>query len=174
MSNNTITTERLRLVLVLPQALEMLLSADVSGASRVQGFEFSDDFLLSVNDIFLTRQLEGIRRNPSAPGWSVRAILRDGDDQVVGHCGFHGTPKDVGRAEIGYTTFTPYRRCGYATESARGLVEWARSQGTHVVFAAVSPSNDASLAVVRQLGFQRTGVQENHRHQEEWVFELAV
>ncbi len=169
-----IETSRLSLVLLLPATLESLLGGDVEGASRLQGFEFTHDFLASVNEAFLTIQLWGILKSPSAPGWSVRAILRREDDQLIGHCGFHGAPQHVGRAEIGYTIFAPFRRRGYATESARGLVQWAKEQGSTAVVAAVSPKNDSSLAVVRRLSFRQIGVRGDGGEGQELVFELIV
>lgn len=172
--DDPIETPRLRLVLLQPTSLALLRAHDAEAASRVEGFSFSDDFLDTVNDLFLARNLEGRRKWPSAPGWFVRAIVRKSDGEVLGHCGFHGVPRDVGRAEIGYTIFTPYRRRGYAAESAQGLVEWARRQGTSVVFAAVAPNNIGSLGVVRKLGFDQTGTQGPRGDHEEFVFERTL
>jgi RimJ/RimL family protein N-acetyltransferase len=111
---------------------------------------------------------------PSGRGWCARTIVREEDGAVIGHCGFHGPPEDVGRAEIGYTILPPYRRQGFAVETAQGLVDWARTQGETVVFASVSPDNLASLAVVEKLGFRQTGVQVDEIDGEEGVFELAL
>jgi ribosomal-protein-alanine N-acetyltransferase len=173
-SGAPIETPRLHLTPLSLEALGMLRDQNYEGASRAQGFAFSDDFLSSVNDVFLTRQLEGMRKSPLTPGWFVRAILRKDDGLLIGNCGFHGTPQEVGRAEIGYTVFAPYRRRGYAVEAAQGLVDWAKSQGSRVVFAAVSSNNVSSLGVVKKLGFQRTGVQGNDVGAEEYVFELGL
>jgi RimJ/RimL family protein N-acetyltransferase len=169
-----IETSRLRLVLLSPAALELLRDGDLAGASTVQGCAFTDEFLATVNEAFVTNHLETSRRNRANPGWTVRAIVRRDDGRVLGHCGFHGTPQDVGRAEIGYTVFAPFRGCGYATESAQGLVRWARAQGTPVVFAAVAPHNEASLGVVRRLGFRQTGVHDDDVDGEELVFALDL
>lgn len=168
-----IETSRLRLVTLTDVALEKLCKGDVAGASQDQGFAFSEDFLATVNDVFLTIHLEGLRRWPSAAGWFARGIVRKDDDGFIGHCGFHGTPQDVGRAEIGYTIFPPDRGRGYATEAAGGLLAWARSQGESSVFAAVSPTNAPSIAVVTRLGFSRVGVQATASG-EEHVFEARL
>lgn len=167
-----IETPRLRLVAVTLEALVALRDRAFDDAARAQGFTFSDEFVGSVNEEFLTRQIEGLRRRRSTPGWFVRAVLRKEDDVLVGNCGFHGTPEDVGRAEIGYSIFEPYRGHGYASESAQALVDWAREQGSSSVFATVAERNAPSLGVVTKLGFERTGVRNDGGGATEYVFEL--
>ena len=100
--------------------------------------------------------------------------MRRDDGVVLGQCGFHGVPDDVGRAEIGYTIFEPFRHQRYATECAQGLVEWARAQGLRNVVAAVSTRNDASLKVIEKLGFQQSGVRAVDPESEMLVFELEL
>ena len=167
-----IETPRLRLVVLAASALEALRSHDHVTAARLQGFRFTDEFLATVNDVFLSRQIEGHQRNPTSRGWYARGIVRRDDGALIGHCGFHGTPDDVGRAEIGYTVFEPYRRMGYASEAAQGLVTWARSQGSSKVFASVSHENHASLALVGRLGFQLSPTQSTRAVDEDLLFEL--
>ncbi|HSN02376.1 MAG TPA: GNAT family N-acetyltransferase [Acidimicrobiales bacterium] len=168
-----IETARLRLVALSPETLEQLLSREDGDTPRHQGLAFESDFFETVNDLFLTIHLNGLRRHPSSPGWFVRAIVRRDDERVIGHCGFHGVPQDVGRAEIGYTIFAPFRRQGFGAESARGLVEWSREQGWPVVVATVAPANAASVGLLRQLGFRQSGVQQNAAGADEWVFEFS-
>lgn len=93
-------------------------------------------------------------------------------NEVAGHCGFHGPPKTIGRAEIGYTVFMRFRGQGFAKEAARALSEWAFEQGEEEVYATVSPNNAASLGVVRALGFRQVGVQEDEVDGTELVFTL--
>ncbi len=166
-----IETPRLRLELLLPVALTALRVRDFDGAARAQGFVFTEEFMNTVNDAFLTRQIEGLHQRASTPGWFARAIVRKEDERLIGHCGFHGTPEDIGRAEIGYTVFEPYRRQGYASEAVQGLLEWAKKQGSHVVFATVSVDNQPSRAVVTQLGFRQSGATMKPDGGQELVFE---
>lgn len=86
-----------------PEALKLLLNRDAVAAGNLQGFEIPSAFLDSVDEAFLTSQLESITLRPSGRGWCVRAIIREVDDAVIEHCGFHGPPENIGRAEIGYT-----------------------------------------------------------------------
>lgn len=172
--SSPIVTSRLRLELLFSETLKLLLAGDTRGAERTQGLTFSEPFLRSVDDRFLTIQLGRIRARPSARGWCIRAIVRDDDDEVIGHSGFHGPPEDVGRAEIGYNVLPPYRRIGYASETVRALVDWARQQGENVVYASISPKNTASIGVVKKLGFRFCGVQDDEIDGEEYVFEFDL
>jgi RimJ/RimL family protein N-acetyltransferase len=169
-----IHTTRLRLALMRTEALSSLLEGDAVTAGEFQGVAIPSAFLDSVNESFLTRYLEQMLLRPSRQGWGVRAIIREHDGLVIGHCGFHGPPEVIGRAEIGYTIFEAYRENGYATEAARGLVDWARLQGSKVVFAAVSPNNPSSLRVIEKAGFRRTTVQVDEIDGEEYVFEVSL
>jgi RimJ/RimL family protein N-acetyltransferase len=169
-----ILTGRLRLEPLQPATLEALISRDKDKAERAQGRALPDAFVEPADDFFLKVQLSRMTSRPSGRGWCARAIVREEDGAVIGHCGFHGPPEDVGRAEIGYTILQPYRRQGFAVEAAQGLVDWARTQGETVVFASMSPDNLASLAVVEKLGFRQTGVQVDEIDGEEGVFELAL
>jgi len=171
---DSIVTARLRLEPLMPETLEALLSRDRRAAERAQGRLLPEDLFEPGDDFFLKIQLSRMTFRPSGRGWCARAIVREQDGVVIGHCGFHGPPEDVGRAEIGYTVLPPYRGQGYAVESAQGLVDWARAHGETVVFASVSPGNAPSLAVVEKLGFCQTGVQIDDIDGEEGVFTLTL
>jgi RimJ/RimL family protein N-acetyltransferase len=99
-------------------------------------------------------------------------LMMTRDTQAAGHCGFHGPPEVIGRAEIGYTVFTKFRGKGFAKEAARALVDWAFDQGEKQVFASVSPDNAPSLAVVKSLGFRQVGTQEDEVDGLELVFAI--
>lgn len=169
-----LVTARLRLEPLQPATLEALLARDAEAAGRAQATPLPDAFFDPEDDFFLEIQLTRMRSRPSGRAWCARLIVRQEDGAVIGHCGFHGPPEDVGRAEIGYTVLPPHRGHGYATEASQALVEWARTQGERVVFASISPDNVASLAVVGKLGFHQTGLQIDEIDGEEAVFELSL
>lgn len=147
-----IRTERLDLVPIDPDEIRRMLDGE---RPRQFPAEFpSQDEL----EGFLTIQLRRMEADPDRREWMARfMVTRDG--AIVGHCGFHGPPNVIGRAEIGYTVFTQFRGHGFAKEAALALVGWAFEQGEPKVYATVSPSNAPSLAVVRGLGFRQVGTQ---------------
>ena len=169
-----ILTSNLRLDPLLPATLEALLAGDLVRASESQGTELPAEILESVDDFFLQVQLERMTKNPAGRGWCARLMVGRTGGEVVGHCGFHGPPEDVGRAEIGYTVLPSHRGQGYATEAAAALVEYAGARKAGTVFATVAPANAPSLRIVEKLGFVQTGVQIDEIDGEELVFELTV
>ncbi len=165
-----IVTDRLRLVPLLVQSIEALLDRDVDRVRGLQGIDITQEFLESLESDFLSIQLERLRARPSEGGWFVRAVIRAEDAAVIGHCGFHGPPEVVGRAEIGYNILLPYRGNAFATEAARGLVAWANQQGSKVVFAVASAMNLASIRVLEKSGFHQTAVRIHEVEGEEHIF----
>ena len=130
---------------------------------------------------FLELRLREMRREPDRQEWLVRALVRRGDDRrMIGHAGFHGPPgvnavKAADAVELGYTVFEPYRGQGFATEAAQALMHWAESRhGIQHFVASVEPGNAASLALVRRLGFERTGRHWDDEDGEELEFELRI
>lgn len=156
-----IHTARLDLVPIAPEVMRLLTGGKRDEAQVAAGIAFPAEFpTLDELSGFLPIQLHRMEAEPARRGWMARFIVvREPDRQLVGHCGFHGPPATIGRAEIGYTVFTAFRGRGYAKEAAAALKEWAFGQGEHEVFACVRPENAASLAVVGALGFEQVGEQ---------------
>lgn len=171
--DQVIRTPRLSLVLLHTETLAALLAHDLDRASYLQGLDLPEDSFSfdGGDDPFFRVQLERHRSHPDGRSWCARVMVGE-QDEVLGHCGFHGPPEAVGRAEIGYTVMPAHRGKGYASEAAMALVGWAWQQGEETVYASVSPHNAASLAVVRKLGFVQTGVQMDEIDGEELVFQI--
>ena len=170
---SALRTPRLELVPLDPVAIRHLIAGNRDAAEQVVGHALPNDFP-NHDDLagFLPIQLKRMEESPDQREWMARLMV-DQADNVIGHCGFHGPPRMIGRAEIGYTVFPPYRGQGFAKEAARALADWAFEQGEKEVYASVSPTNAPSLAVVRSLGFREVGVQEDEVDGTELVFTLT-
>jgi RimJ/RimL family protein N-acetyltransferase len=158
-ATDPIRTERLSLVLMDEAVLEALARKDRREASELLGANLPSDFPAAdgSDDFYLQLQREKLRAYSAQREWCARLMVRLADRVAVGTCGFHGPPRALGRAEIGYTVFPAQRGQGLATEAAAALVAWAWEQGERTVVAAVPPANLASLGVVRKVGFVQTG-----------------
>jgi [ribosomal protein S5]-alanine N-acetyltransferase len=157
---------------IKPDAIRLLIAGDRAGAERIAGRTFPDEFP-TPDDLagFLPIQLQRMEAEPERRDWMARFMVTH-DGELVGHCGFHGPPNTIGRAEIGYTVFEANRGRGYAKEAAQALVEWAFEQGERRVYATVSPGNLPSLAVIRRLGFIEVGSQVDEVDGLELVFAI--
>jgi RimJ/RimL family protein N-acetyltransferase len=174
-ATDAIRSERLSLVLMDDAWLEALARGDRWEASELQGVNLPSDFPApdGSDDEYIRLQREKLRAYPEQLEWCARLMVRISDRAAVGHCGFHGPPRALGRAEIGYTVFPAHRGQGFATEAAAALVAWAWEQGERTVVASVPPSNLPSLAVVRKVGFVQTGVRVDDVYNEQLVFEVT-
>jgi len=156
--------------------LGAVFSADLAQAGRLADVRLPDRFPEDEEELrFLRNRLREMVGNIRAEEWLAprMMVLREGR-RLAGHLGFHGPPGDDRRLEVGYGVFAEFRRRGYAVEACRGLFAWARERGVTRFRAAVSPANQASLAVVRRLGFLQTGMQVDPVDGEELVFELEL
>ena len=169
-----IRTGRLRLEAFPSEAIRHLIALHTSAAEKTLGLRLPREFP-NVDELtgFLPIQLRRMEAEPEKRQWMAPVMAGHGS-RAVGHCGFHGPPETIGRAEIGYTVFSEFRGRGYAKEAARGLVEWAFAQGEREVYATVSPDNAPSLGVVKALGFTQVGTQEDEVDGLELVFVIRA
>ncbi len=176
-----IETERLVLVSLSPEAIDALLEGDRARAEEVTGVRIPDGWPDENVERFLRYRRGQLAEDPAEQQWLVRAItLREEGRPMVGSAGFHGRPGrnsagNPNALEVGYSIFPEYRGRGFATEAARGLLEWAqRERGIRDFVASVQPGNEPSLAVVRKLGFTRTGEHMDEIDGLELVVELRL
>ena len=169
-----ITTERLRLVPVPPAALRFFLERRREEAQALLGVAIADEFLSPRDDYFSQMQLNRMEESPDDRDWMVRLMVLKSSPTAIGNIGFHGPPAFIGRAELGYTVFAPWRRQGYALEAIRAMLAFAARRGSPSVFISISPGNAPSLALAERLGFRQVGVQEDEVDGTELVFELPV
>lgn len=175
-----IRTERLDLVSMTPEFMETVLAGRRTEAEEAIGAALPAEPIDAAAARFLSHRIGQLRRDPGVQRWLARAIvLREPARCLVGNVGFHGPP-GVNAAsrehalEIGYGVLPEHRQQGYATEAAEALIAWARTQGIAHFIASVAPDNEPSLAIIRKLGFVRTGQHIDPEDGLEHVFELRA
>ena len=83
-------------------------------------------------------------------------IVHKADQQVIGDIGFKGGPDEHGMIEIGYSILPEYRGAGYATEMARGLINWVfQNLSIARITAECLDDNIGSVKVLEKIGMQR-------------------
>ena len=167
----------IELVPMTPAFVEAVLADRRQEAAGLLEIELPDEFPSEGERRFLGLRLRQMHEDARFQQWCPHAVVLDG--QLIGHAGFHGPPgvnatQNPGAVEFGYTIYPPWRGRGYATEAARTLMdlaeEWA---GIRHFFLAVAPDNEPSLAIVRKLGFVKTGEQLDPEDGVEHIFELV-
>jgi ribosomal-protein-alanine N-acetyltransferase len=169
-----IHSARLDLVSMSVEFMHASLTGDLVSASALVGAALPETWP-GRSARTMRYRLDQLASDPSALPWLLRAVvLRDPVRKVIGHIGFHAPPDDLRRVEVGYSIDAYHRRQGYATEAVQALFDWARqAHGVHHFKASIGPSNTASLALARKLGFTQTGSQWDEEDGEELVFELV-
>jgi ribosomal-protein-alanine N-acetyltransferase len=160
-----------------PAFLEAVLEDRREEAAALLGIELPDEFPSQGERSFLGLRLRQMREDERFQTWCPNAVVLDG--RMIGHAGYHGPPgvnsaRNEAAVEFGYNIFPSWRGRGYATQAAVMLMELAEQRaGIRHFVLAVSPTNDPSLAIVRKLGFVRTGEQWDEEDGLEHIFELT-
>jgi len=78
------------------------------------------------------------------------------DDTVAGLANIWITSSVGDTATIGYEVDPEHRRKGIASSLIEAAVQEAESKGVKETYALIMPDNEASIAVVKNLGFETT------------------
>lgn len=179
-STDTITTDRLNLVLMSPAFLRLTVAGAHREAEATLGLKIPRDWHECGS--FAARRLHQFTAGETSEPWLPRAIAWRETGEMVGYIGFHTPPRPAYLQELspqgiefGYTIFPTYRRRRFAWEASHGLMDWARTNHgiTHFV-VSVSPQNAASLGLISKLGFRRIGSHIDEEDGPEDIFELVT
>ncbi len=89
------------------------------------------------------------------------AVTRQDDDHVIGFARI--APSGPWGAKLGYAIHADHWGRGYATDAARTMLGFAFGPlHRHRVTAAIGPENEASIGVVKRLGFTYEGHLRDH------------
>lgn len=105
-----------------------------------------------------------------APPWISYLAAQDG--KAVGGGAFVGAPND-GTVEIAYFTLPDWQGQGYATRTAKTLIEIARLNNKDIAIQAKTlPRPNASTRILERLSFDRTGLTHDHEVGDAWLWTL--
>jgi len=106
----------------------------------------------------IAHQKEQPRRN-----YTLAMVLK-ADGRLVGGCGIEVSNPDNREGWIGYCLNRNFWGQGYATETAKVLLEFGFNHlNLHRVFATCEPANIASAQVLEKIGMQREGRLREHK-----------
>ena len=149
-------TRSLRLVPHAPEHLRALVQGPEeyqrrSGLAPANGLR---DFIVS--DDVAPEWLAALENATGADPWRFGfALVHMESGMVIGNAGFTGPPDAAGEVEIAYGVVPDFQGCGYATEAAHALVEWAAKNGRIAIARAHTlPERNASTRVLEKCGFR--------------------
>jgi RimJ/RimL family protein N-acetyltransferase len=104
------------------------------------------------------------------PPWIGYFIIRD--HTIVGTCGFTGKPQE-GKVEIAYWTFSAFEGQGIASFACKELVSISQKNDANItVTANTAPEENASTKILKNNGFQFTGMVQDHEIGDAWLWVL--
>lgn len=178
--SHLIETPRLALRTLGPEPLRLSLDGDRVGAERSLGARLPPDWPREPQ--VLAMRLVQLEQSPEREPWLTRVIELRSENRIIGLTGFHGPPgADAlhewapGGVELGYSIDPEWRRRGLAEEACRGLMAWAsREQGVRRFVLSIAPTNRASTALARKLGFAKIGAWRHEVRGTEDVYRLEA
>jgi RimJ/RimL family protein N-acetyltransferase len=148
-----IETARLHLCIIEPQHVEALarnkseLAALLHVAVPANWPHFPEAFSLPTSD--------SPKAEPSPTDWNGYFFLHRNDYVLIGNGGFKGEPDASGTIEIGYEIASDYWNRGFATEAARGMIDFAFAhREVLAVMAHTLAETNASNRVLQKLGMR--------------------
>ena len=150
----TIQTERLLLLVLMPEDIEALIARDFERFAALSGFRFPPDNP-DLGD--LAWHLSAIQADDRHLPWRMRVIVERSSQTVVGSINLKGPPTAAGDVEIGWGLIEDVRGRGYATEASAAVIQWARQQpGVSSISATIPDDNHPSQRLAKRLGLART------------------
>jgi ribosomal-protein-alanine N-acetyltransferase len=151
-------TERLVLVVLLPEDVEALIARHVDRARLSIGVTFPEGWPDDPDARDgLAWHLRALRSHDSQVPWRIRVIVERSSGLVVGSINLKGPPSPDGDVEIGWGLVETARRRGYAAEAAGAVVAWVASQPEVAWLSATVPDDNLpSQKLASKLGLART------------------
>lgn len=119
------------------------------------------------------RWIEISLANYEARGYGCFAVTPKGEDRMIGFAGFARPADRPGITEIIYAFPKVHWGKGYATEVARGLIEYGLTRGgLDRIEATVDPANESSKRVLLKAGMTYDGRRPNDDGTETDVFSV--
>lgn len=163
--NEAITTDRLTLIPIAPEALRSEQAADGRLAAilncRVTSEWPHADWEPHVFELLLSHLAE----RPEEAGWNRYILLRPENelkDQarpvLIGTVGAFRWPANLSEAEFGYAIIPEFRLHGYANEAAQAMLKWIETTEPAVsIMAHTYPELTGSIRILEHCGFTLQG-----------------
>ena len=121
----------------------------------------------------LVHRIPRVKKDPSFP--EIGLVLAITDGEIIGSAGFHDFPDENGMIEIGFGIVPDKQRQGYGLELLHGMwKEIANRSDVKILRYTVSPENEASMHIIKKLGFDLVGEQIDEEDGLELIYEMPI
>ena len=121
----------------------------------------------------LRHRIPRVKKDPEFA--EIGLVLAIAEGEVVGSAGFHDYPDENGMIEIGFGIVPEKQRQGYGLELLHGMWhEIAKRKDVKILRYTVSPDNEASMHIIKKLGFELVGEQIDEEDGAELIFEMPI
>lgn len=129
----------------------------------------------AANEEQIKRSIEAYRNLEKQKGFCAYSVVLKENKEVIGICGFNPTEKD-NEIELLYHFAKKYWGKGYATEAARGCINYAKENfNINKIIASVDPEHNDSKKILEKLGFEFICMKWfKETQQEEPYYELVI
>jgi RimJ/RimL family protein N-acetyltransferase len=120
--------------------------------------------------------LKMLDENPQNIRWGTFLFIYKVENKIIGLGGFKGVQNEEGMVEFGYSVVPTYRKKGFGTEAARGMIDYAFEWAiVNFVDAHTLPELNASTKILEKCGLTKIGekVDETDGHIWHWRLERA-
>lgn len=125
---------------------------------------------------FIGKQKTAIPNIPDT--WLQVAIEHKESNSLIGDFGIHTLKSPINTIEVGFTLDPSYQKQGYASEAFKGLIHYLFNVLHKEKIQAIAvEQNDASIKLLKRMGFRQVKKIENSHFKDEivneFVFELT-
>ena len=121
----------------------------------------------------LRHRIPRVKKDPQFA--EIGLVLAVTDGEIIGSAGFHDYPDENGMIEIGFGIVPEKQRQGYGLELLHGMWrEISKRNDVKVLRYTVSPENEASMHIIKKLGFEQVGEQIDEEDGLELIFEIPI
>jgi RimJ/RimL family protein N-acetyltransferase len=168
-------TDRLELIHIEADELIELFESQSSAAIIARHNITNPYRMLENGEGPLRWRVPQVRKDLSVNLWFVRWIVLRATREIVGSTSFHGVPDERGMVEIGLGIAPERHNQGIGAEALSVMWSWATTRPeVSVLRYTVSPTNEASVALVKKFGFELVGEQMDEEDGLELIFEQSA
>jgi len=148
-----ITTNRLNLLTFTTKTYQAIFENDLGALAASLGIEKPTQWLSDQEVVDAIKDsYDAFIDGGGASIWGMFFYISKLSNKLTGIGGFKAGLDESGLVEIIYEILPSFKNMGIATEAASSLIEYAFNHEAKGIKAHTSPTEDASIYVVRKLG----------------------